>query len=138
MLYVAHFPSLVRLAMLLVDHVAACEDIAQEAYVAASFDAIVLATEGGWGLATFWCGQTRVACAAGEQDGVGPPSRFELNLSIVVGTLHSSNNTCSPDCADGTFHDVTWKWNATSQQFDVATAVPGRAPESAQPPFSPR
>ena len=104
----------------------------------ASFDAIVVATEGGWGWATFRCGQTRVACAAGEQDGVGLPSRFQLNLSIVGGTLHSSNNTCSPGCADGTFHDVTWKWNATSQQFDVATAVPGRAPGSAQAPLSPR
>lgn len=35
-LYVAHFPSLVRLAMLLVDDVAVCEDIAQEAYVRVS------------------------------------------------------------------------------------------------------
>lgn len=104
----------------------------------ASFDAIVVATEGGWGLATFGCGQTRVACAAGEQDGVGLPSRFQLNLAIIGGTLHSSNNTCSPSCADGTFYDVTWKWNATSRQFDVATAVPGKAPESAQPSLSPR
>lgn len=103
----------------------------------ASFDAIVVATEGGWGFATFQCGQTTVACAAGQQAGVGLPSRFQLNLSIVDGELHSSNNTCSPDCGNGTFYDVTWKWNATSQQFDVATAVPGRSPESARPTLSP-
>ena len=32
-LYLRHFPSLVRLAALLLDDVAACEDVAQEAYV---------------------------------------------------------------------------------------------------------
>jgi RNA polymerase sigma-70 factor (sigma-E family) len=32
-LYLAHFPSLVRLAAVLLDDVAACEDVAQEAYV---------------------------------------------------------------------------------------------------------
>ena len=104
----------------------------------ASFDAIVVATDGGWGFAPFQCGQTRVACAAGQQAGVSLPSRFQLNLSIVDGTLHSSNNTCSPSCADGTLYDVTWKWNATSQQFDVATDVPGRSPASAQPTLSPQ
>jgi DNA-directed RNA polymerase specialized sigma24 family protein len=45
-LYVAHYPGLVRLAAMLLDEPAACEDVVQEAYIRAA------AAKGGYGIPT--------------------------------------------------------------------------------------
>jgi hypothetical protein len=93
-----------------------------EAGADAVFNGVVVSIGGEWHYATFDCGTTAVACAGGRNKA----TTYAVDGTEVGGAFHSEPNDCTPNCAEGTRYDVTWRWDSTLGVFVVDSAVKRR------------